>query len=83
MVVAAAELVPGVLMRMAGTDPPYSAPTYVVASNAIAIGALIVYVNGTSNAIVMDADMPGRTPPMIPHATPKKTIATSGVETYM
>ena len=35
MTVAAAALVPGVRMRIAGIDPPYSAPTYVDASSTI------------------------------------------------
>ena len=37
MTVAAAALVPGVRIRMAGIEPPYSAPTYVDARRTIAM----------------------------------------------
>ena len=41
MTVAAAEFVPGVRMRIAGMEPPYSAPMYTDASRTIAdIGSI-------------------------------------------
>src|SRR5258706_8292415 len=80
MTFAAAALVPGVPMRIAGIDPPYSAPTYVDASSTTATVEFIPYVNGSRSAIVMEGEIPGRAPPRMPHATPPKAAGTIAVD---
>ena len=42
MTVAPAELVPGVLIRMAGMEPPYSAPQYTAARVTMATTGCMV-----------------------------------------
>ena len=70
MTVAEAELVPGVRIRMAGIEPPYSAPTYTLANKTKALVASIPTVKGNSNAMAMEGEMPGKAPPKMPHNTP-------------
>src|SRR5689334_8335407 len=79
MTVAAAALVPGVRIRIAGIEPPYSAPTYVDARTTTATVGSMPYVNGSSSAIVIDGEMPGSAPPRIPQATPPNAAGMIGV----
>jgi hypothetical protein len=70
MTVADAAFVPGVRIRIAGIEPPYSAPTYTLARSTMAVTGSMPYVSGSSSAIAIDGEMPGNAPPRIPQITP-------------
>jgi hypothetical protein len=57
---------------MAGIDPPYSAPTYTLASNTMATVGSMPTVKGKSKAMAMEGEIPGNAPPKIPQSTPPK-----------
>ena len=70
MTVAEAELVPGVRIKIAGIEPPYSAPTYTLANSTKALVASMPTVKGSSKAMAIEGEIPGNAPPKIPHNTP-------------
>ena len=61
-----AAAVPGVLMRMAGMDPPYSEPQYTEPSISRAVAGSSPNVKGRSSAIPSVPDKPGMAPMMMP-----------------
>ena len=70
MVVAPAPVVPGVLNKMAGMEPPYWHPTYTEPIKTIAPETPIPSVIGSKMAVVLDELSPGTLPANTPIVTP-------------
>jgi hypothetical protein len=72
--VAMAEGVPGILIKIAEIDPPYTAPVYKPSKKANETTGSIPKVKGINTAIVIVAVRPGNAPKTIPIRTPRKEL---------
>jgi hypothetical protein len=70
-VVATAEGVPGVLIKIADHDPPKIAPVYIAPRTISPEDGSSANVKGTRIATAIVAESPGKAPIMIPARTPE------------
>ena len=70
-VVATADGVPGVLIKIADHDPPKIAPVYIAPSTISPDEGSNANVKGTRMATAIVAESPGKAPIMIPARTPE------------
>lgn len=69
--VATAEGVPGVLIKIADHDPPKIAPVYIAPRTISPEDGSNANVKGTRIATAIVAESPGKAPMMIPARTPE------------